>query len=152
MKAFSSIQIKAAFLTIVFLLNTVIGFACAMEMDVEPNGDHHQKNETSLVGKNSHEHNEADEHDASASDHHSSKSAKDNCCKDEVSEITKGDKIVQQSFDYKLLILPVFTLTNPAYLLGSVNSFPINTKTTYDDWRYRPPISDIRIAIQSFQI
>ena len=152
MKAFSSIQIKAAFLTIVFLLNTVIGFACAMGIDVEPNGDHHQKNETSLVGKNSHEHNEAHEHDASASDHHSSKLPKDNCCKDEVSKITKGDKIVQQSFNSKLLTLPVFTLTNTTYLLGSVNSFPINTKTTYADWRYRPPISDIRIAIQSFQI
>ena len=151
MKAFSSIQIKAAFLTIVFLLNTVVGFACAMGMDVEPNGHHHQKTETSLVGKNSHEHNEAHEHDGDASEHHSSKVPKDNCCKDEVSKITKGDKIVQSS-DFKFLTLPLFTLPNAIYFLGSVNSFPINTKTTYAVWRYRPPISDIRIAIQSFQI
>lgn len=152
MKFFSSIQIKAATLIIVFLLNTVVGFACALGMNMEFSYDHHQVYSSTLDNEHSHEQTESHEHNKTPSDHHSSNKSKDNCCNDEVSIITKADKIVQQSFDSKLLILPVFTLTNMTYLLGSVNSFPINTKTTDADWRYRPPISDIRIAIQSFQI
>jgi hypothetical protein len=135
-----SIQIKTSLLLFVFLLNTMVVSACSLGMDMKFSSNHHDD----IISSSSNHH-----HEKEVSHHENDK---DNCCKDEVSKIIKGDKIVQQSFDYKLLTLPLFTLPNATYFLGSVNSFPINTKTTYAVWRYRPPISDIRISIQSFQI
>ena len=41
MKKNSSIQLKAAFLLIVFALNTVLGFACSMGLDMGYNKSHH---------------------------------------------------------------------------------------------------------------
>jgi hypothetical protein len=140
MKISSSIQFKAAFLTIVFLLNTVVGFACAIGMNMSFNKDHHQ------------EHHAKHEHDEKAADHHSAKSSKDNCCKDQVSKITKADKLNQQKFNYSLLSPSFFLLPSTIYQLGKVVRFPANVPNTYFVRHCRPPIPDVRIAIQSFQI
>jgi hypothetical protein len=45
MKNGKSIQLKAAFLVIVFSLNTIIGFACAVGMDMGFNSKHHDDDE-----------------------------------------------------------------------------------------------------------
>lgn len=152
MKIRTSIQFKVVFLTIVFLLNTVVGFACAMGADMGFNGDHHKEEKTILDIQHTHEHNQPDKHDKAESDHHSSKELKDNCCKDEVAKLIKADKMAQRSFDYSLLTLSFFDLPVTAYRISELDTFPVNTPNAYFDRHCRPPIPDVRIAIQSFQI
>lgn len=63
-----SIQLKAGFLLLVFTLNTIVGFACSMGMDMGFNTPHHKDNgkEASVHihpdgTKHQHHHDEADE-------------------------------------------------------------------------------------------
>jgi len=131
MKNRTSIQFKAAFLTFIFLLNIMVGFACAMGAD---QGNH--------------------AHDKAADGHHhsSSKESKDNCCQDEVAKLTKSDKTDLRFFDYSLLSLSCFVLPVTAYPISGLRAFPISTSNGYFVRHCRSPIQDIRIAIQSFQI
>lgn len=124
MQLLSSIQFRAIFLTFVFLLNTVVGLACA---DVHHHHDH--------------KHGVADHH------HHHTEN---NCCKDEVAKLRDADKLSQPSFDFSQFSLPIFIIPDFAYHQG--NSFPVNTPNIYFSRHCRPPIVDVRIAIQSFQI
>lgn len=154
MKSFTSIQSKAAFLTIVFLLNTIVGFACAMGMEMGVKTDHHQKTETSA---HSHKHNghqnKQHEHKQAAADHHAPKESKDNCCKDQVEKLTKADKLHQSSFDYSLLSLPSFILPVAVQNFGGTSGIVlVNVSNSHFVRHCRPPIPDVRIAIQSFQI
>ena len=72
MKRNKSIQLKAAFLLIVFSLNTVIGFACAVGLDMGFNSHHHCQ-ENAIKTEGNHHHDEADVH------HHQPNNEKDNC-------------------------------------------------------------------------
>jgi len=61
-----SIQFKAAFLLIAFSLNTVIGFACAVGLDMGFNSHHHKESAIEVSENHhqnkSHHHGEADIH------------------------------------------------------------------------------------------
>lgn len=142
MKIRTSIQLKAAFLTFVFLLNTMVGFACAVGA------------ERGFNDKHSHTHEEKHSHDNAAEghDHSSSNDSNDNCCKDEVAKFTKADKIDLRAFDYSLFSLSFFILPITVYHIGELGSFPVNTPNRYFVRHCRSPIQDIRITIQSFQI
>src|SRR6185312_7129393 len=98
-----SIQIKAAFLLIVFSLNTVIGFACAVGLDMGFNSHHHEESAIEVSENHhqdkSHHHDEADVH------HHQTNNDKDNCCNNEVMKFQQVDKAVASSIT---LIIPVF--------------------------------------------
>ncbi len=191
MKKQLSIQLKAAFLMLVFSLNTVIGFACAIGIDmgfnskdhhgkeavqtsVHVHGDgkkhiHHEKTskqkhdetprqneeatETSehehADGKKHVHHNEAGKHHDEANNH-KEKKGKDDCCNDKVIKITQVDKSIPQSLS---TINPVFFTT---FNSSFYNISPLFTSRTtsikYFVRGHHPPIPDIRIAIQSFQI
>lgn len=73
MKIKRSIQFKAAFLMIVFSLNTIIDFACAVGMDMRFNSTHHDEMtiEASIHvhanGKSHNHHNEVTKHHDKAS-------------------------------------------------------------------------------------
>ena len=145
MKRKFSIQLKAAFLVIVFSLNMVIGFACAMGLDMGFNHKHHHEGDETIIQKTSHHHDEAD------NDHHKSKDGKDNCCNDQVMKFTQLDKSMPQSLD----------AVNPTFLTAFVSAYCgidvfytsyFDTSIKYFVRSYHPPIPDIRIAIQSFQI
>lgn len=156
----SGIQRKAAFLLIVFLLNTVVGFACSVGLDMGFNNPGHHQEEKALEphhhdGQESkdHHHKGKHEHDTST-DHHSSKTEKtaEDCCKDEVQKIERADKLSPPVLEYSHY-QPFFTLIYPNYFLleASVSSLEIlRPKHLVRD--YHPPIPDIRIALQSFQI
>jgi hypothetical protein len=152
MKSFTSIQSKAAFLTFVFLFNTIVGFACAIGTDMGIETDHHQKPE---VSAHSHKHDKGrkhkqHEHTQAAADHHASK---DNCCKDQVAKLTKADKLHQSGFDYSLLSLPSFILPAALHSFDTTSGIvSVNIPNSYFVRHCRPPIEDVRIAIQSFQI
>jgi hypothetical protein len=160
MKRNKSIQLKAVFLLMVFSLNTLVGFACSIGIDMGFNTKHHHEEATEASvhvhadGKkhvhdkepSKHHHNEA------ASDHHKSKGDKDNCCNDGVMKITQLDKAVPQS---------VNTALHPIFFTAFISSFyhidvlyfsTENVSIKHFVRSHHPPIPDIRIAIQSFQI
>lgn len=184
MKRNRSIQIKAAILMIVFSLNTIIGFACAIGLKEALVSAHHDAKETKAVvhvhadGKKHihyekeetkpvvHVHADGKKHvhqeKAKQAQDRSNKSAdlankknsqddKNKCCTTKVAEFEQLDKVVRQSL----------TIVQPVFFTGFIASYcDIKIYPTSDIVRdikpfvrsYHPPISDIRIAIQSFQI
>jgi len=155
MKKITSIQLKAAFLLTIFTLNIVVGFACAIGMDMGFNTHHHHHDEEMEAMEHVHadgskhfHHNEAISHHDEANNQDSKD---DNCCKDKVTGLTLLDKSVPQSYSG---IHPVFFT---AFLASyyNINLLP-HTDIVRDIKQfvrsYHPPIPDIRIAIQSFQI
>ncbi|MEO6330040.1 MAG: hypothetical protein ABIO55_13980 [Ginsengibacter sp.] len=156
MKIRRSIQIKAAFLLTVFSLNTLIGFACAIGIDMGFNTSHHHDEEANEAVVHTHKngtkhvhHDEAGKHHDEVSNH-KDKSDKDDCCNDKVIKITQLDKAVPRSI----------SAINPGFFTISIsfvyNIDPLFTSRTtsikYFVRGHHPPIPDIRIAIQSFQI
>ncbi len=84
------VQLKAIFLLIVFSMNMIIGFACAVGIDMWFKTSHHE--ETEIMGhEGSHHHDESDKD-------HKSKEGKDNCCNDQVIEFFQVDKSFPQGF------------------------------------------------------
>ena len=153
------IQFKAAFLIIVFSLNTVIGFACALGMKIRFNSQHHQDKEATKPfvhiyanGKKHIHHNEVTKHPVEANNHQKSKDSKDNCCTEQVMKFHQVDKSASHSLNAS--INPVFFA---AFIASYYDLKIFSTSDVVKDIKpfvrsYHPPISDIRIAIQSFQI
>lgn len=116
---------KALFLLVAFLLNTAVGFACAVQMDTF--GHHH------------HNH------------HHHSGHQGDNCCKTTVNNLVTQAKVVPEGIK---VFNGVLALSGGFEYDFSVFSFRniAADQLYFADPQYHPPIKDIRIAIQSFQI
>ncbi len=165
MKKNRSIQLKAAFLLMVFALNTIVGFACAIGVDMTFNTGHHSKEDATEAvihihadGKKHihHEKKKASSHDQSSRHDETkslraSKSDEGSCCTDKVKEFQELDKSVPAA---KSIVHPIFftafvavyydiTLLPHADIVKDIKPFVQS---------YHPPIADIRIAIQSFQI
>lgn len=151
------IQLKAAFLIIVFSLNTIIGFACAIGINMGFNTtNHHEQEETEAIvhihkdGKKHVHHNAGGKHH-DETNNHKEKNGKDNCCHDKVIKITQIDKSIPQSLS---------ALVSSVFFIAFISSFhSIDSLFTsqsvsikYFVRSHHPPIPDIRIAIQSFQI
>lgn len=128
---------KAIFLLVIFLLNTVVGFGCALGME----GDHHDGNHshvhrheyktTPISGQNlSHE---------------------DLCCKTLVNDLVTQSKLIPESGKVQV-VLPAIWLPDFIHaLLVPVAPIKLDQRF-YVEQRSRPPNHDIRIVIQSFQI
>ncbi|HET7117794.1 MAG TPA: hypothetical protein VFI29_14970 [Hanamia sp.] len=149
MNQIRSIQYKAAFLLIAFSLNTVIGFACAVGLDMGFNSHCHEQNAIEATG-NCH-HDKSHHHGEAEIQHHKANNEKDNCCNDGVIKFQKIDKAISSSAN---MINPVFfaSFANSFYNIDILSSSNKTENTKYFARRYRPPIPDIRVAIQSFQI
>jgi hypothetical protein len=145
MKIQRSIMLKAAFLILVFFLNTVVGFACAIGADMGFNGMHHQE-------KPGVHHHVAGQKEHHAAANQIAAHQKDNCCKDEVSKLTTADKEAQSvpGYSFQHSVSAIFPA--PVYFQDSLNFIPANIPNTYFARHSRAPIPDVRIAIQSFQI
>jgi hypothetical protein len=143
-----SIQLKAAFLLTIFSLNIVVGFACAIGVDMGFNAAHHHEKATVNV----HIHADGKKHHHKEVKHkHSHKGGKDDCCNDRVTKISQADKAIPQS---SKILSPAFFIAFTAAFYNINISYP---SQAYISNKYfvrgnHPPISDIRIAIQSFQI
>ena len=143
------IKLKAVFLLTVFALSTVVGFACAVGLNMGFNSHHHEE-EATQVQESAHHHDKSHHHDEA--DQHNSKNGKDDCCNDKVIKLEQVDKAVP----------PVSNaLVNPLFHSGFISTFcDIDVlyaslyipSIKYFVRSYHPPIPDIRIAIQSFQI
>lgn len=153
MKRNISIQLKAAFLLVVFGLNTLVGFACAVGVDMSFNSSHHDEEAIEVhvhTDGTKHEHN-----NEPVKQHHDekgiSKKDKDDCCNDDVLKFQNLDKNLNQNAKTAIDV-PVFVAIISNFL--GIDIFKI-TKTYPPKYKTRffyPPPPDIRIAIQSFQI
>jgi len=165
MKRNTSIKLKAAFLLIVFALNTVVGFACSVGVEMGFNTKHHHKEEATEAvvhihkdGKRHvhHEKNEGHDHDKSHHDdeainQHKSGNDKDDCCNDKVINFEQLDKSVPNSIS---ILHPVFftTIVASYYYINILPYSNVVTNKKQFVRSYHPPIPDIHIAIQSFQV
>ena len=158
MKKIKTIQLKAAFLLIAFSLNTIIGFACAVGLDMGFNSKHHKEEVTDISihihteGKQHRHHNEVKGHHEDADNHlHKTTNDEDNCCHDRATKIAQQDKAVAQSIN---IVSPIFFTAFIAgfYNAGALLSAGVDSHIKYCGRSHHPPIPDIRIAIRSFQI
>jgi hypothetical protein len=149
----------------VFALNTVVGFACAVSVDMGFNTKHHHEEEGAEALVHIHKDGKQHVHQEKKETHsydksHSHEEAnnpqkpdgdKGNCCNDKVTSFQQLDKAVPETVN---IIHPVFFT---AYISTYYNIQLLPQANIIKDIKpfvrsYHPPIPDIRIAIQSFQI
>lgn len=156
MKKNKSIQLKAAFLLTVFALNIVVGFACALSMNMGFNVHHHDDEAMAAMehthangSKHLHQHQTVTHHHDAAN--HSNSKEDGNCCKDKVTQLAQLDKAVPQAYSG---IHPIFFTAFLAsfYHIDILPQTGVAKDVKHFVRSYHPPIPDIRIAIQSFQI
>ena len=152
MKRNTSIKIKAAFLLIVFSMNTVIGFACSMGLDMGFNTRYHE--EEAVIETPTHHHADGkvhQHHHEAVKQHHNAKedSKKDDCCNDKVIKFQNVDKnVAAKTIVTPLAIVAIITTFIGIYLFDIAKaSFQKDLIT-----RFYPPPKDILISIRKFQV
>ena len=146
-----SIKLKAALLLIVFSMNTVVGFACAMGVDMGYNNSHHEA-EATEVAVHVHADGKKHHHDKKpVANHHDKKDAskKDDCCTNEVMQFQQLDKSLAAKVG---IDIPVFVAISTAYFGINIFETVKLPAQKYTARYFHPPPPDIRIAIQRFQI
>jgi len=146
MKENLSIQLKAAFLLLVFSLNTMIGFACAIGIDMGFNTAHHHEEDAVITHAGTYHHTKAD------NDPHTSKDGKDNCCNDKVIKFAQVDKSLPQSLNTGINAVFFTAFVSSFYNIDVLQDANVIPSLKYFVQGYHPPIPDIRLEIQSFQI
>lgn len=147
MKIKLSIQLKAAFLIIVFGLNTAVGFACAMGIDF--NAAH--KNEAVKVhvhadGKK-HHHNKPGKSQQQKKEQHK----KDDCCTDKVIKFQNLDKNITQGFKNFFAAPILVPVVSNLFDNNNFNTLPV-APAKYVVRNFHPPPSSILVIIHRFQI
>jgi len=152
-------MIGAIFLLAVFSLNTVLGFACSIGIDMGYNSSHHQhgslqSSEKTHAHKSGIKHSQGTSHNPGHKHTHgTTKSTPDDCCANEITKFIQLDKsVVRTNLDMQA---PTFVSTfNFIFFQPSLNEnnfahssglLPVRRSCSLYD-------TDIRIAIQSFQI
>lgn len=164
MKRRPYIKLKAVFLLTVFMFSTVVGFACSVGLNLKFNQSHHTEEKNVLSHEHAAAHHKAEKavsghthgssraHDHALADQHKGKKTKDDCCSDEVMKFARVDKRTPQSPEFSLQpVFFVLLFTGTSHFdAPEVNKLVSGSK--YFARSYHPPIPEIRIAIQSFQI
>lgn len=149
---------KALFLLIVFLLNTLIGFGCALHMNMITESTKENSVHYFDSNHNSHQHKSEKHHIAQktkspcALSNPASSLAKEQscCCQNDANKFSVFAKDIPQT--QKVTIhAPVIDLKSPKMRFGPLQSKVFEMQASNNSER-RPPTIDIRIAIQSFQI
>ena len=151
MKTPKSIQCKATFLLVVFALNTLVGLACSVGLDMGFNTTHH-KNEAAKPSVHIHKDGKKHIHgaDGNKSNHHAKKAGtgKDDCCKGKVVKLQIADK----NIDHTTIVI-----NTPLFSSLSLFELPVYNSVSrisqeYIACHFHPPPRGILIAIQRFQI
>ena len=135
-------------------MNTVIGFACAMGLDMGFNSKHNhddddEATETSVhVNGKEHQH-----HDEETKHHHDSKedSEKSSCCNDGVINFQNLEKNLNQNNTTVIYAQIFTTILSNFWSINIFNCIKILPEH-YNACVFHPPPTDILIAIQRFQI
>ena len=152
MKLPRSTYFKALFLLVIFSFNLMVGFACSIGIDMGYNKSHHHSEITNSVANHASGHAKMRNCHKMAKNNHSNQSQPgDDCCNHNVIYLSHFDKAVPASI--KLLFNPYIYTPN---LFGNykAGNFYSNNKPDkkHNGRSHHPPIPDIRIKIQSFQI
>jgi hypothetical protein len=155
--------IRALFLLVVFSINTIVGFACSIGIDMGYNAKHHQHGSSNSPSKthshkSGHKHSHGAAHNHSDQHNHSDANAttnntKDDCCANDVTKFIQLDKSVVKTnlnlqvptFLVALTSLFIQPSLNEDNFANSSRLLPVRRSCSIYD-------TDIRIAIQSFQI
>lgn len=156
MKRNTTIQIKAGFLLVVFAFNIVVGFACGLGIDMGFNSNsskssHHPgKIHVHADGKK-HQHETATHSEGDKKHHDNDHHEKGGCCTDGVVKLAQAEKSVPQA---TVLMNPLFPTAFIAtfYPTNIFYKSQVTEPIKYFVRGHHPPIPDIRLAIQSFQI
>ena len=156
MKITNAIQWKAILLLLVFGLNTVIGFACAVGFTIGSKNHHAESNkphEHATEEKSKHEHavKAVHSHGTEATHQHGKtekKDQKDDCCKDEVVKFQNLDKALQQHF--KALFTPVLVAFVSSFLLDINQYTTAHVQKVYRT--FYPPPKQIITIIHRYQV
>ena len=155
--------IKALFLLVVFSLNTIVGFACSIGINMGYNSRHHQHDSINAPIK-SHSHKSGHKHSHGASQKHihqhkhtattgTANHSQNDCCANDVTKFIQLDKsIVKTNLN---LQVPSFLLAFAStFIQLSLQETNLATNSKLQPVRRSCSIydTDIRIAIQSFQI
>lgn len=142
-----TIRIKALFLLVVFSMNTLLGFACSIGVDLGYNTNHHKQDASSVK-------NEADHDCGNMEDETTANTSPVNthdCCKDEVLKFNLSDKSPASTIKIDAPIHTAFSIV-AFYIIQSftIEDVPSNHYYVRSD---HPPISkDITISTHSFRI
>ena len=148
-----SIQIKASLLLIVFSMNTVIGFACGMGVDMGFNKHHHEEEEAIETTTHHHADGKIHQHhdEAAKQNHHDSKenSEKEGCCNDKVIKFQNVDK----NLAAKIIVAPPAFVAIITTFIG-IDLFDIAKASFKKDLitLFYPPPKNILISIRKFQV
>jgi hypothetical protein len=151
MKRNRTIQLKAFFLLVVFALNTLVGFACAVGLNMGFNAKHQHD----LVPANMPHH-----HDEGVTPHHhqheepanAKKSATgDNCCNNDVISFAQLDKLLVHAINTGIEA-PVVLVHLHFLYLPYLSPFTQRTRQLEVGRPYVESSRRIRVSIQSFQI
>ena len=141
------------FLVIIFALNILVGFACSIGVNMGFNAHHHEEEATDVSVPTPVDGNNLPPPDRSNKQLYNIKGScgKDDCCNDKVMKLSTGEKIVPPS---NTLIHQEFSASfiSSFYTIDVLSSGLQTPNRKYFVRNYHPPIPDIRIAIQSFQI
>ena len=151
MKRNTSIKLKASFLIIVFAMNTIMGFACAIGIDMGYNTHHHDSKEMNQQLAMHSPSMHCQQMSKLRYQHPANKSSNDDCCSHSVKDLTLLSKTVPNKVN---IVQPVFFIPFiGAYVNTDIFSYPnILTNLHLFPGSHHPPIPNIRIAIRSFQI
>lgn len=142
------IQLKAIFLLVVFSLNTLVGFACAVGLNMGFNTKHHHQENAVAVA---HHH-----HEGAAHHHHATKTKHstedDNCCNDGVIKFSQTDKLIAQAVNAGGEMPLMLVQLHFIYQLSYTSSFTTAHGQTQVVRPYVLSSRGIRVSIQSFQI
>ena len=162
MKKHKTIQLKATFLLLVFSLNTIIGFACAVGLDMGFNSKHHHGESISHnskphkhKGKSHHHHNKSHSHPTKSQHSNngiqSGATEKENCCNKDATQLSQADKLLG-TVVYSGIEMPVAIIALHFLYLSHLSSFKPEIKKIQEVRPYVLNSRGIRVSIQSFQI
>jgi len=140
MKKNLTIQLKALILLGVFSINMVAGFACVTCIGTWLISHRPWKTTVSIC-----------QHVNESTLRRRSKGCKDNCCNEHVVRISQSDKVIPQSFGGLHLII-YSTLVSSYFNSDILHTSKALAQSKYFVRSHHPPIPDIRIVIQRFQI
>jgi hypothetical protein len=151
-KKHKTIQLKAVFLLVVFSLNTIVGFACAVGLNMGFNKKHHHHDETVSRSTVSHHHEKGTAHHHHHEDQAKSKTTEDhNCCTDNATQLSGSDKLLTQTI-HSGIETPVALVALHFLYASHLSSFTQDTKKIQVVRPYVLNSRGIRVSIQSFQI
>jgi hypothetical protein len=163
-KRLKTIQLKAIFLLIVFSFNTIIGFACAIGLNMGFNSKHHHHDETISHNTKSHHHNGKSHHHhkgteshTNISQHHNNEinksgaTEKENCCSEDATQLSQSDKLLVNVANSGIE-MPVALIALHFLYISHLSSFKTEITKIQEVRPYVLNSRGIRVSIQSFQI